>query len=304
MTRAISLLAILTGLTAAGCRTPVRRGDTVMVSSLEYRVSGGHPAVTASLSVSDERLARVFVGTSSSLPPELLDRVGTFEAPVTEEEWSEIQRLVGEAGLIGATIEAEVTSPDPAVRALTLIHGGGETRLRLYGSEPRTEALESQLLSVMRRVVAGHPREAVEASVEIEVTDEGLAPRVTLAHRGSKALPVIFFDDDDPLFFVHLSFVFERQLATGDGKPLWLPVSTRAMSREEIRRLATAIELPRGVHAMAPGSSYTLAPAPIAIPASKEPLSVRTRIHLTLPGEGKSRMTASIDLERSPLPAP
>jgi hypothetical protein len=274
-----------------------------MLESLHYRVSGGQPAVTADLRLTADGSATLFLGTSWSLPPSLLDRVGTFGGRLDGGEWDDLERIVAESRLLDAQVDANVTSPDPSVRVLTLGHDRGETQLKVTGTDPRTAAIEERLMEVMRGLVAASPQSALSASAEFEISDGMVSPEVTLQHQGTEPLPVLLFDEGDPSYFVRLSFVFEREMGTGGSESIWLPVGSETASRNQVARLVAGGALPGGVHDMSPQASYVLSVAPLKIPEADDPLAIRTRIDLWLPGEGKSRRKVTIELERTRLAA-
>ena len=274
-----------------------------MLESLHYRASGGQPAVTADLRLTADGTATLFLGTSWSLPPTVLDRVGTFGGRLDGGEWNDLEHIVAESRLLDAQVDADVTSPDPSVRVLTLSHSQGETQLKVTGTDPRTAAIEERLMEVMRGLVAASPRSALSGSVAFEVSDGTVSPEVTLQHQGTERLPVLLFDEGDPSYFVRLTFVFEREVGTGSGESIWLPVGSETVTRDEVARLVADGVLPAGAHDMAPRSSYVLSLEPLKIPAAEDPLAIRTRIELWFVGEGKARRKVTIELERTRLAA-
>jgi hypothetical protein len=286
-------------LVMMGCQRSSGSGAEVMLESLHYRVSGGQPAVAADLRLAADGTATLFVGTAWSLPPSVLDRVGTFAGRLDDSEWNDLERIVAESRLLDAQVDANVTSPDPSVRVLTLGHSEGETQLKVTGTDPRTAAIEERLLEVMRGLVAASPQSALSASAAFEISDGMVSPEVILQHQGTEPLPVLLFDEGDPSFFVRLSFVFEREMVTGAGESIWLPVATETVSRDQVARLVADGALPGGVHDMPPQSRYVLSLPPFKVPAAEDPLAIRTRIDLWLPGEGKARRKVTIELERT-----
>lgn len=274
-----------------------------MLESMHYRVSGGQPSVAADLRLAADGTATLFLGTSWSLPPSVLDRVGTFAGRLDDGEWNDLESIVAESRLLDAQVDADVTSPDPSVRVLTLGHSQGETQLKVTGTDPRTAAIEERLLEVMRGLVAAHPRSALSGSAEFEVSDGMVSPQVILQHQGTEPLPMLLFDKGDPSFFVRLSFVFEREMGTAPGESIWLPVGTETVSRDEVARLVADGMLPGGVHDMPPESSYVLPLPPFKVPAADDPLAIRTRIDLWFPGEGRARRKVTIELDRTRLAA-
>lgn len=271
-----------------------------MLESLRYRVSGGQPAVTADLRLDANSAGTMFLGTSWSLPPSLLDRVGTFGGQLDDGVWNDLEQIVAESRLLDAQVDANVTSPDPSVRVLTLRHDQGETQLKVTGTDPRTAAIEERLMEVMRGLVAS-PRSALSGSATFEASDGKVSPQVTLRHEGSEPLRVLFFDEDDPSYFVRLTFVFEREMATGASQSIWLPVGSETVSRDQVARLVADGALPSGVHNMQPQSSHVLSLPEIKVPQADGPLTVRTRIDLWFPGEGQARRKVTIELERARL---
>lgn len=272
-----------------------------MLESVQYRASGGQPAVSAELRIDNDRDATLFAGTSWSVPPQVLDRVGRFADRVTDDEWAGIQQAVDDGDLTRARIDEPDTSPDPATRAVILTHADGETRLTVSGAHPPTAVLEERLLSLMGRLVAQHPQATVSASMRFDAADGTITPHVTLAHAGTEPLALLLFSDDDPAYFVRLTFVFERSLDTAAGEQIWLPAGSATLARDDVAQLVERAGIPKGVHEMPPGSAYEVTAPPIPVPDSPDALAVRTRIEFWYPDGDTARTRLQLELPRQPL---
>jgi len=256
-----------------------------------YGVSGGQPPVSASLQISPSGQADLFLGSSWSLPTGT-DQIGFFSGQVAADKLSDLNRHLIRYNFLSRSGEPTPTAPDSAVRRLHLDQAGKQTAFTITdtSNDAPLASLEDMLVGIMSDLTA-EPLRAIHAAVAATAEGDQLYSTVTLTHRGSEPLSVLFFDPDSVNMYARVQLAVERLNKLPSGIELPMALGGLALSRDEMAALVDQGFLPNGVQSMEPGDTFSFELPPTQRPAAADNVYARVTLTFWLPtGDGQGHI--------------
>ena len=197
--------------------------------AIAYAASGGTSRTDARLTVNEQGVGRMFLGSSMSLPPAgELDTVGVFEGKVDGRLAARLNKLLAPVPADLAAGEAAI--PGSVIRNLVVTEDGREHwQATIPGyAEPPLDEIETTLQKVMTKLAA-QPAAAVRLTIDPDgafvLTGAGTRP-VELAGLGALRGTVVLMDGAGGVLGTTAVAPLESSSATlAPGEELRVPVT-------------------------------------------------------------------------------
>lgn len=242
--RSIALLFCVV-LTIA-CRSANAPTDSAARSGLDvsYGVDAARPRTSFRFHLPSTGDAELYLG--APLAASGADTLGHFRAPVDPEARADIAKLVDDAKLLSRSGGPSATAEGAG--QLSLTSGSAKAELSLVSADAPVTELRAKLDAIMTKV-ANHPVRALRMALALVPSAGGYRPEITLTQVGAEPLDVLFCDPAPS------GPCLQATATTASGSSV--------LSRADAADLVARGVLPSGVTAVAPGTTYRIALAPI-----------------------------------------
>lgn len=268
---------------------------------ITYRARGGRFPVDLDLHLGSDGQARVYVGTTYSIPLARVSRVGVFSGLAPTAEVNALHTYFGEHDLLARGGSYGEWSPDSPTRFLEIRADGREAQLNLDGmtADAEIDPFE-QLLLGLALAMTDQPTRAVEATLDLRPVDGQIAATIELRSIGSEPMPALLVDPAQPNLGLRASVGLVGKMPVPGNPPMPMPLGDVALTPDAVQAMVDSGAIPSGITELAPGATYRLDLPRLARPQSPNPVFATGTVSFWFL-DGQARRGVTVVTQETPL---
>jgi hypothetical protein len=224
-----------------------------------YRARGGRQPVDLDLALGADGQATLFLGSSSSIPLQRVNRVGRFGGLAPAVEMAALGAYLDELDLLTRAGTYGEATPDSPDRFLQIRAGEREARFELAGlTDDAALGGFEELLHELALALTRQPVAAVEATLDLLPVEGQLAATIALRSVGLQPLEVLLVDPVEPVFTLRAWVELEGKMPLPTGDSLAMPLGRSALPPEAVQALVEDGTLPSGIVQLSPRMVYRI----------------------------------------------